>query len=621
MIIDKPIKWDKIYDVVVLGFGGAGASAARFAADNGAKVLLVDKAPEGHEGGNTRYSGQNVGYTPDPEKFRIYYKALAQGFNIDEDVEDTVIDGLSNMKKYFKKYLEVEPFVFGEHPDDNPLTHTADNQTTATHPDFPGASSSELMTVHNGMFDSALWTVLRQRVVDRADNIDVWFHSPAVHVLQTPDKTIVGVQINRKGKIRNIGAKNGVVLSTGGFSNSKIKIQDFIGEQHLAPVGTLYNTGDGIDLAEEAGARLWHMTTYNSAGIVGDLTLPVKEGERSIFQPADIDAKEMYTGSVFTVGDDGTRYCREDIFSIEGWFYDHGQWRTPHAPIKPYVIFDQKQYEKISKIDHVPYQNALKNFLIKADNLKDLAKKIDVDPETLRETVDKFNSYAENGFDQDFRRDPKTLEIFDTDGPVYALPMVQSIAQTHGGPKRNGKAEIVDPSNNPIPHLYGAGELGSNIVRIYQGGENLADCLIFGKLAGENAAKAKNDDKYGVFKEDADATTGASVKADSDLGTDLKKDYDFEVGKNQYLGVSSAGMGNDIVVRITVDDDLNLQKVEVLQESESEDYGKRAIKALPKVMVDKNTYDVDAVSGASSSSRAMKEAVKNALDKAKKDKE
>ena len=621
MIIDKPIKWDKIYDVVVLGFGGAGASAARFAADNGAKVLLVDKAPEGHEGGNTRYSGQNVGYTPDPEKFRIYYKALAQGFNIDEDVEDTVIDGLSNMKKYFKKYLEVEPFVFGEHPDDNPLTHTADNQTTATHPDFPGASSSELMTVHNGMFDSALWTVLRQRVVDRADNIDVWFHSPAVHVLQTPDKTIVGVQINRKGKIRNIGAKNGVVLSTGGFSNSKIKIQDFIGEQHLAPVGTLYNTGDGIDLAEEAGARLWHMTTYNSAGIVGDLTLPVKEGERSIFQPADIDAKEMYTGSVFTVGDDGTRYCREDIFSIEGWFYDHGQWRTPHAPIKPYVIFDQKQYEKISKIDHVPYQNALKNFLIKADNLKDLAKKIDVDPETLRETVDKFNSYAENGFDQDFRRDPKTLEIFDTDGPVYALPMVQSIAQTHGGPKRNGKAEIVDPSNNPIPHLYGAGELGSNIVRIYQGGENLADCLIFGKLAGENAAKAKNDDKYGVFKEDADATTGASVKADSDLGTDLKKDYNFEVGKNQYLGVSSAGMGNDIVVRITVDDDLNLQKVEVLQESESEDYGKRAIKALPKVMVDKNTYDVDAVSGASSSSRAMKEAVKNALDKAKKDKE
>lgn len=618
MIIDKTIKWDKIYDVVVLGFGGAGASAARFAADNGAKVLLVDKAPEGHEGGNTRYSGQNVGYTPDPEKFRIYYKALAQGFNIDPDVEDTVINGLANMKTYFSKYLDVKPFVFGEHPEDNPLTHTADNQTTATHPDFPGASASELMTVHNGMFDSALWTVLREKVVDRADDIDVWYNSPAVHILQTPNKTVVGVQIKRNGKIRNIGARNGVVLATGGFSNNKVKIQDFIGEHHLAPVGTLYNTGDGIDLASEAGARLWHMTTYNSAGIVGDLTLPVKEGERSIFQPADIDAKEMYTGSIFTVGDDGTRYCREDIFSIEGWFYDHGQWRTPHAPIKPFVVFDQKQYEKIAQIDHVPYQRALKNFLIKANTLNELAEKMGVKPETLKETVEKFNSYAKTGKDLDFHRAKDTLEVFDANGPVYALPMVQSIAQTHGGPKRNGKAEIMDPFNEPIPHLYGAGELGSNIVRIYQGGENLADCLIFGKLAGENAAKVKNDDKYGVFSEKSDVTTGASVKEDDDLKSDLKKKYTFKVDHNQYLGVSSAGMGNDIVVRVTVDDDLNLKNVEVLEESESEDYGKRAVKALPEIMVKKNTYDVDAVSGASSSSRAMREAVKNALHAAKK---
>jgi len=51
-------KWDAVYDVIVLGFGGAGATAARFAADSGAKVLLVDSAPEGHEGGNTRYAGQ-----------------------------------------------------------------------------------------------------------------------------------------------------------------------------------------------------------------------------------------------------------------------------------------------------------------------------------------------------------------------------------------------------------------------------------------------------------------------------------------------------------------------------------------------------------------------------------
>lgn len=616
MIIDKPLNWDKKYDVIVLGFGGAGASAARFAADNGASVLLVDKAPEGHEGGNTRYSGQNVGYTTDSQKFRTYYAQLAQGFEIDKDVEDSVIQGLSNMKQYFSSFLNVKPFVFGEHPDNNPLSKTADLQTTATHPEFKDSDASELMTVHNGMFDSALWKVLRKKIEERASKIDVWFESPAVHIIQTPDKTVVGVQINRKGKVRNIAAKNGVVLSTGGFSNNKLKIQDFIGEVNLAPVGTLYNTGDGIDLAIEAGARLWHMTTYNSAGIVGDLTLPVDKGDRSIFQPADIDAKSMYTGSIFAIGDDGTRYCREDIFSIEGWFNNHGQWRTPQAPISPYIIFDEKQLEKLKKISHVPYQRALKKFLIEGQNLEELAKKIKVDPVILFDTVKKFNSYAENEEDLDFHRSVDTLTTFDKKGPYFALPMVQSIAQTHGGPKRNGKAEIVDPFNNPIPHLYGAGELGSNIVRIYQGGENLADCLIFGKLAGENAAKPKEENQYNVFEDNKiDATTSPSVNENLELKSDLKNSVNFEVGKNQYLGKSSSGMGNEIVVRVTTDNDNNLRKIEVLQESESEDYGKRAIDELPQLMVDKNTYNVDTVSGASSSSKAMREAVKEALTK------
>lgn len=619
MIIDKPIKWDKTYDVVVLGFGGAGATAAHHAADTGAKVLLVEKAPEGHEGGNTRYCGQNVGGTKQPDKFRTYYKQLAQHFNIDKDVEDSVIKGLTNMKDYFAKHLEVDPYVFAEHPDDNPLAHTADNQTEATHPEFAGSEASELITVHNGMFDGALWTAIRRQVEKRADKIDVWFNTPAVHVIQTPDKTVVGVQVNRKGKIRNIGAKNGVVIATGGFSNNKQKIQDFIGEVHLAPVGTLYNTGDGIDLAEEAGARLWHMTTYNSAGIVGDLTLPVKEGERSIFQPADIDAKEMYTGSVFTMGDDGSRFIREDIFSVEGWFYEHGQWRTPHAPINPYEIFDEKQYKKIAAIDHAPYQKALKNFLIKANTLDELAEKTGVKAENLKAAVARFNKFAENGEDLDFHRDPSTMTAFSEEGPFYALPMEQSVAQTDGGPKRNGQAEIEAPDGSVIPHLYGAGECGANIVRIYQGGENMADCIIFGKLAGENAAKVKNDDKYGVFAE-SDATTGASTKPDPDLHTDLQTHHDYPLEKNQYLGTSTEGMGNELVVRITVDDDLNLKKVEVLQESESEDYGERAIKALPSVMVDQNTWKVDSVSGASTSSHAMRQAVKRALEAAKADK-
>lgn len=72
-------------------------------------------------------------------------------------------------------------------------------------------------------------------------------------------------------------------------------------------------------------------------------------------------------------------------------------------------------------------------------------------------------------------------------------------------------------------------------------------------------------------------------------------------------------MGNEIVVRVTVDDDKNIQDVEVLKQSESEDYGLKAVKELPKEIVKKNSVDVDTISGASASSRAIKEAVQNAL--------
>ena len=84
MIYHKDFAWDANYDVVVLGFGGAGATAARFAADHDAKVLLVDAAPEGHEGGNTRYSAQLIGTGNDFNELKKYYQKLTAPMELDE---------------------------------------------------------------------------------------------------------------------------------------------------------------------------------------------------------------------------------------------------------------------------------------------------------------------------------------------------------------------------------------------------------------------------------------------------------------------------------------------------------------------------------------------------------
>lgn len=102
------IRWDANYDVIVLGFGGAGATAARFAADDGAKVLLVDAAPAGHEGGNTRYSAQMIGTGTDFDSEKNYYEALTHPMDLDEDMVDTFVEGEVNMPKYVHNYLGVK---------------------------------------------------------------------------------------------------------------------------------------------------------------------------------------------------------------------------------------------------------------------------------------------------------------------------------------------------------------------------------------------------------------------------------------------------------------------------------------------------------------------------------
>jgi len=192
--------------------------------------------------------------------------------------------------------------------------------------------------------------------------------------------------------------------------------------------------------------------------------------------------------------------------------------------------------------------------------------------------------------------------------------MVQGLLNTQGGPVHNSNAEVVDNDDQVIPHLYAAGELGSLMGRQYNGGSNLAENLIFGKIAGENAASEKPEIKVSAAPE-VDAESSASVH-ESGLGSDIAEEH-FETKDNQYIGKSTAGMGNEIVVRVTAPNANDIQNIEVLKQSESDDYGLKAVKELPKEIVAKNSVDVDTVSGASASSKAIKEAVSNALKQIK----
>ena len=117
------VTWDAEYDVIVVGYGLAGGTAARHAADAGARVLLIDAAPEGQEGGNTRYAKQLLASGHDVESAVSYLKALNADFEVDEDMVQLFAEKMVDLPNYCREYLgaEVYPLAWQRRPRARPV--------------------------------------------------------------------------------------------------------------------------------------------------------------------------------------------------------------------------------------------------------------------------------------------------------------------------------------------------------------------------------------------------------------------------------------------------------------------------------------------------------------------
>lgn len=144
MIYNSSLKWDKVYDVIVVGFGGAGAGAARFAADNGAHVLLVDSAPEGSEGGNTRYAGGAFAWGSNFDDLKDYYKQTYYPFKYDEKDLDAFVENVLKMKEYSKKYFGIEAKATGRRP-------------KGEYPEYRHGDAMQSQSMTQGMYNGGFW--------------------------------------------------------------------------------------------------------------------------------------------------------------------------------------------------------------------------------------------------------------------------------------------------------------------------------------------------------------------------------------------------------------------------------------------------------------------------------
>lgn len=590
---ENTITWNGLYDVVIIGEGFAGQSAAITAADAGAKVLVLEKAPNGLDGGNSRYCHQSAlgVYDGMIDKAKTYYRKMRGNFNFPTDATiDAYVEELGKNWSWFES-LGVAP---------HNLSELTGKSNVGEHPEHEGYDSMYCMLVTPEQGTGKMFKFLKKQLIDRADSIDLWYNAPAIDLIQDPEtKTIIGVKAKVDGTEVNIRARNGVIISSGGYENNQQMVQDYAGIPQAKPIACHFNTGDGILMASRVGAQLSSM--FNIMSYINCL---FDDGVTAEWDSGSRIAPSYYDKSLIYVGGDGTRFTNEFFKSRHGYMPWHGDYTHQKVPYPAWCVFDEKARKEtfFSKSHNGGCEEEVASgFFRKADTLEELAAIINVPAENLKATVDRYNGYCAEGYDHEFKRAAKSLIPLDTEGPYYAFELVQSVLNTQAGPRRNENAQIMDVNGKPIPHLYGAGECGEVYTTLYQGGGNVGGALAVGRIAGRNAAAAKDD-----------------AQPASDLKIDLFKPTvttpTYEAGENQYIGIVDAHAG-DLVVRVTMDGD-KIAQVETLHSYETPNFGGKAIAKLSNAVVGLTVEEldgVDAITYSTVTSNAFKDAIRNAL--------
>ena len=592
----QTVRWDAEYDVIVLGYGFAGGAAAIAAADNGAHVLLSEKAPEGQEGGNSRYAAQHcININPevsDADAMKYFKKLRGLSSNPSDAVYETFIKEARHNLEYLK-------FLGAKNPS---VAYNA-----AEYPEYEGSKAIGRAIVKKPGGDGAIYALIQKNVRDRQakGKIDVWFDAPGVHLIQDPQTKIIhGVQIKVDGLMKNVRARNGVILATGGYENNIDMFRNYAHTMHAYSKGAKFNTGDGILMAMDVKANIVNMADLNgpdpnvlnpATGIsFGYMCAGAKD--------SDWSGPAFTSRDVIMVGQDGKRFWNEAQKTRHGRVPFHGDYWQLRMPSPAFMIFDEdarlasRVYGSWSDgaVDEIA-QGLVK----KADTIEALAKEIGVDPKGLAEQVKDYNQFCATGVDKQFNRPKKLLKPLDK-GPFYAVEVVPTFTNTLGGPQHDETGAILDRDGNRIPHLYGAGELGSIFSDKYNGSGNIAESLVFGRIAGAQAAVVKTD-----VAQDS-VLNGQPGFKPVVAQNSAKAEAGETIGRGR-------GMGGDVVIGVKMANG-KITSVRVIESRETPGIGAKALETLPKEAVEKNG-NVDTVSGATVTSNAFREALQDALAK------
>ena len=485
------------YDVVVAGAGNAALCAALAAADEGASVLVLERAPEYLRGGNSFFTGG---------LFRFAYDGIEDILGIipeiGEEERESIDVGRYTQAQFYDDLMRVteglsdpelaQALVSQSYPAMKWLQEQgvrwilAYGRQAFRHEGklrFWGGLIVEAVGAGKGLIDQE-FEILERKGIPA-------LYGTKAHSLITDNRgRITGLTVRDSDGFREIETK-AVVLACGGFeSNTEMRTRYLGPGWELAKVrGTQFNTGDGIQMALDIGAQSYgHWSGCHA--VAWDMNAPAY-GDRNI---ADLFQKHSYPFGLI-VNVEGKRFVDEGADLRNYTYAKYGKEILAQPQRVAFQLFDQKTKHLLRDEYFIPQAS-----VIEANTIEDLADGLGIDVDALSQTVAEYNAAVQPGEYNPTALDgkrtegitpPKSNWALTLDEPPYmGYAVACGITFTFGGLKINAQAEVIDTEDSPIPGLYAAGELtGGLFYNNYPGGSGLMAGAVFGKIAGEQAGR------------------------------------------------------------------------------------------------------------------------------------
>ncbi|MFC2949714.1 FAD-dependent oxidoreductase [Virgibacillus sediminis] len=447
------------YELVIVGGGLAGLCAAVEAGEQGAEVLLLEK--EGKVGGSSVLSGRYMAFAGTAMQKEQGMEDTAEML-VDDMLE---VGGRANDEKLVAAYGELQLDTYNwlvEHG-----VEFLSIQAVSGH-SVPRGHTIDSNQAIQAFYDHAV----------SMPNVTIAVDSPVIRLGRSARGHVEQVFYEQGGRRKTANAAKRIVLTSGGFSQSK----ELLG--HFAPhlkrtirIGGPGNKGEGIRMACEHGA--WMKDIPYLSGTYG--FHPTAEG------PEKSQALAFYKGAII-INRRGKRFVNESLS-----YKLLGNAALREKENSTYQIWDQTVMDQSVPGDKLyDFERLLRKGLIKkAESLQKLAEQIDVSPDALRRTVAEYNEGVQNGEDE-FGRHTLTHHFGKPTpirtAPFYAFETKVAMLATYAGLSVSTKAEVLNPYDEPISGLYAAGEIAGGFHGAgYMTGSSLGKAAIFGRVAVKSA--------------------------------------------------------------------------------------------------------------------------------------